>query len=75
MFQHLVVPVDGSPMSWSAVRVAAKMAAAVDGKLDVVTVVDRLAEVSIARRELDEGLAALGPAPTATTPTSRRSRS
>lgn len=63
MFQHLVVPIDGSAASWSAVPVAARMAAAVDGKVDVVTVVDRLADVRAARTELDDGIAALGTLP------------
>lgn len=60
MFQHLVVPIDGSEVSWSAVPIAARMAAEVDGKLDVVTVVDRLADVTPAQRDLDEGLTRLG---------------
>jgi nucleotide-binding universal stress UspA family protein len=56
MFQQLVVPVDGSVASWRAVEVAARMAQAVDGKLDVVTVVDRLADVVPARTDLREGI-------------------
>ena len=56
MFQQLVVPVDGSAVSWHAVPVAARMAAAVDGKLEVVTVVDRLADVTAAQRSLHEGI-------------------
>ena len=60
MFQHLVVPIDGSAASWSTVPIAARMAAAVDGKLDVVTVVDRLADVGPAQEDLREGLAQLG---------------
>ncbi|HSJ90781.1 MAG TPA: universal stress protein [Ilumatobacter sp.] len=63
MFQHLVVPVDGSAASWSAVPIAARMAAAVDGKLDVVTVVDRLADIVPARDELNDGVGALGDLP------------
>lgn len=63
MFQHLVVPIDGSAASWSAVPVAARLAAAVDGKLDIVTVVDRLADITPARRELDEGVERLGALP------------
>lgn len=65
MFQHLVVPIDGSAASWSAVPVAARMAAQVDGKLDVVTVVDRLADITPARDELNTGLAQLGELPAA----------
>ena len=60
MFQQLVVPVDGSAVSWHAVPVAARMAAAVDGKLEVVTVVDRLADVTAAQRSLREGIEQLG---------------
>ena len=63
MFQHLVVPIDGSVASWSAVPIAARMAAAVDGKLDVVTVVDRLADITPARDDLTSGLAELGTLP------------
>ena len=63
MFQHLVVPIDGSSESWSAVPIAARMAAAVDGRLDVVTVVDRLTDVSPAQDELAEGAGRLGPLP------------
>ncbi len=60
MFQHLVVPVDGSAASWAAVPIAVRMAATVDGKVDVVTVVDRLADVMAARTELAEGVERLG---------------
>lgn len=63
MFQHLVVPIDGSAASWSAVPIAARMAAAVDGKLDVVTVVDRLADIAPARDELVQGVSVLGELP------------
>lgn len=63
MFQHLVVPVDGSTASWSAVPIAAQMAATVDGTLDVVTVVDRLGDVVPAKTELAEGVLKLGTLP------------
>lgn len=63
MFQHLVVPIDGSAASWGAVPVAARMAAAVDGRLDVVSVVDRLADIAPARTELIRGLEQLGDLP------------
>jgi nucleotide-binding universal stress UspA family protein len=56
MFQHLVVPIDGSAASWTAVPVAARMASAVDGALDVITVVDRLADIAPAKDELLAGL-------------------
>lgn len=60
MFQQLVVPIDGSAAAWHAVPVAARMAAAVDGKIEVVTVVDRLADIASAQRALREGIEALG---------------
>lgn len=63
MFQHLVVPIDGSTAAWQAVPIAASMAATVAGSLDVVTVVDRLADVAPARSELRDGVARLGPLP------------
>jgi nucleotide-binding universal stress UspA family protein len=59
MFQKLIVPVDGSAPSFAAVPVAARMAAAVAGSFEVVTVVDRLADVALARDALDRDLAAL----------------
>ncbi len=63
MFQHLIVPIDGSAASWSAVPVAGRMAAAVDGKLEVVTVVDRLADVRPAQNDLEQGLENIGQLP------------
>jgi nucleotide-binding universal stress UspA family protein len=63
MFQHLVVPIDGSDASWSAVPIAAAMADAVDGKLDVVTVLDRdqgVGRINSAHAELSRGLKQLG---------------
>jgi nucleotide-binding universal stress UspA family protein len=59
MFQKLIVPVDGSVESFNAVPVAARMAAAVAGAFEVVTVVDRLADVALARDALDRDLAEL----------------
>ena len=56
MFQHLVVPVDGSEVSWWAVPIAARMAAEVDGKLDIVTVADRLTDLTPLRHDLERGL-------------------
>ena len=53
MFNHLIVPVDGSLASFAAVPVAARMARAVGGNVEVVTVVDRLADVALARDALD----------------------
>lgn len=63
MFQHVVVPIDGSDASWRTVPIAARMAAAVDGKLDVVTVVDRIANVTAAEHDLREGAELVGPLP------------
>jgi nucleotide-binding universal stress UspA family protein len=63
MFQHLVVPIDGSAASWTAVPIAARMAAAVDGAVSVVSVVDRLADITPARTELENGVASLGDLP------------
>jgi nucleotide-binding universal stress UspA family protein len=59
MFQKLIVPVDGSVASFTAVPVAARMAAAVAGSFEVITVVDRLADVALARDALDRDLAEL----------------
>jgi len=63
MFQHLIVPIDGSAASWPSVPIAARMAATVEGKLDVVTVVDRLADVGPAQADLRDGLQHLGELP------------
>jgi len=59
MFQKLIVPVDGSAASFAAVPVAARMAAAVAGTFEVITVVDGLADVALARDTLDQDLADL----------------
>jgi nucleotide-binding universal stress UspA family protein len=63
MFQQVVVPIDGSASSWKAVPVAARLAAAVDGKLEIVTVVDRVGAVGAAEADLDAGLDRLAPLP------------
>jgi len=63
MFDHLVVPVDTSSASFKAVPVAARMAAAVGGKVEVITVVDRLADVARAREAMNVGIERLGPLP------------
>jgi nucleotide-binding universal stress UspA family protein len=60
MFQHVVVPIDDSTAAWRAVPIAARMAAAVDGKLDVVTVVDRVAAVGAVLTNLRMGVDRLG---------------
>ncbi len=56
MFRQLFVPVDGSPASFSSLPVAARMARAVDGRVDVVTVVDRTADVGRAEVALERGI-------------------
>jgi nucleotide-binding universal stress UspA family protein len=56
MFQKLIVPVDGSAASFTAAPVAARMAAAVGGSIEVITVVDRLADVALAGDSLERGL-------------------
>ena len=63
MFHHLVVPVDNSAASFNAVPVAARMAAAVGGTVEVITVVDRLADVALAREAMGLGIERLGPLP------------
>jgi nucleotide-binding universal stress UspA family protein len=57
MFQKLIVPVDGSVAAFNAIPVAARMAAAVGGTFEVITVVDRLADVALARDALELNLA------------------
>jgi nucleotide-binding universal stress UspA family protein len=56
MFQKLIVPVDGSVASYTAIPVAARMATAVGGSFEVITVVDRLADVALACESLDRDL-------------------
>ena len=63
MFQKLIVPVDGSTASFAAVPVAARMAAAVGGAVEVITVVDGLADIALARDVLDRDLADMGTLP------------
>jgi nucleotide-binding universal stress UspA family protein len=60
MFDHLVVPVDRSSASFDAIPVAAKMAASVGGRVEVITVVDRLADVARAREAMTRGIERLG---------------
>jgi nucleotide-binding universal stress UspA family protein len=63
MFDHLVVPIDGSSASFAAVPIACRMAASVDGRVEVLTVVDQLADISPARATLAQGIGGLGPLP------------
>lgn len=60
MFQHLIVPIDGSDVSWAAVPIAARMAAEADASLEVITVVERHTEIATARDALEAGLGELG---------------
>lgn len=59
MFQKLIVPVDGSVASFKAVPVAAHMARAVGGSFEVITVIDGLADVALARDALERDIADL----------------
>ena len=52
MFQHVIVPVDFSDASWGVVPIAARLAASVDGDVEVVTVVDRIGLVGAADQDL-----------------------
>ncbi len=65
MFQHVIVPVDFSDASWTAVPVAARLAASVDGDVEVVTVVDRIGLVGAADQDLARHVATFAglPAP------------
>ena len=63
MFENLVVPVDLSSTSLRVVPVAARMAAEVGGRVDVLTVVDTLSDVPRARAALAEAVDRLGPQP------------
>lgn len=63
MFQHVVVPIDFSAASWRAVPVAARLAAAVGGTVEVVTVVDRVGLVGGAEHDLVRGLDRVGDLP------------
>jgi nucleotide-binding universal stress UspA family protein len=64
MFENLVVPVDLSTASLEAIPIAARMAAAVDGRVTVVHVVDHLDRELLARDILDRAVERLGPQPT-----------
>lgn len=68
MFAKLVVPVDLTATSFDAVPMAASMAEQVDGTVDVVTVVDRLADVPPARQALTAALEQFAPGTTAIRP-------
>lgn len=61
MFDHLVVPVDMSSAALNAIPIAARMADAVAGRVEVLAVVDRVGDVPAMRTELGDAVAALGP--------------
>jgi nucleotide-binding universal stress UspA family protein len=63
MFQKLIVPVDSWSTSSAAVRVAARMAAAVDGSVEVVTIVEQLMDTPLQRSALERGIELLGDLP------------
>jgi nucleotide-binding universal stress UspA family protein len=56
MFQHLIVPIDGSPASFRSVAVASRMVAHVAGTLEAVTVIDRRGDDARARSVLARGI-------------------
>ncbi len=64
MFENLVVPVDLSTASLEAIPIAATMAAAVDGSVDVVHVVDHVDREPLAKEILGRAVERLGPQPT-----------
>lgn len=67
VFDHLLLPVDLSPVSLAALGVATRVAAASGvGEVTVLHVVDRLRDVSSARSRLTAAVSALGPHPVAT---------
>ena len=64
MFENLVVPVDLSTVSLEAIPIATRMAAAVDGRVTVMHVVDHIDRELLARDILDRAVERLGPQPT-----------
>lgn len=67
MFQHLIVPVDGSEASWRAVAAASRLAAAADRSVEVVQIINPGTNPDPAQAELEDGLARLGALPVAPT--------
>jgi nucleotide-binding universal stress UspA family protein len=63
MFSNLVVPVDFSTTSMSALVVAANMAAQVDGRVDALTIVEDPADVASVSEDLVLSIERLGPQP------------
>jgi nucleotide-binding universal stress UspA family protein len=61
MFRHLVVPIDGSPMSLGALPVAIRIAKEVAGRITVVGVYD-LDDATPVRRAVEREFDRLGPA-------------
>ena len=60
MVQHMIVPVDGSAISWQAAEVAVALARRCNGRVDVVEVVFEPREVDAAKLRLDGGIGRLG---------------
>ncbi len=56
MMRHLIVPVDGSEVSWRAVDVAIGLARVRNAVVQLVRVVHDPVDVTLAHRRLDEGL-------------------
>lgn len=63
MFQHLIVPVDGSVVSWQAVMIAAQIADGIDASVEIVQVIPESASSKSAITDLEISLARLGPLP------------
>lgn len=63
MFQYIIVPVDGSQPSWTAVRFGAAIAEEVDADIEVVTVVEHQDDLVEAHAALEDGLTALDDLP------------
>jgi len=62
MVQRLIVPVDGSDESWTAMKVALSLARATESSVHVVEVVFDPKDIADAQLRLEEGLQAHGPA-------------
>ena len=63
MFQNVIVLIDGSAASWKSVPIAARMAAAVGGHLDLVHSTGLVGEVDAWETELASGIERLGDLP------------
>ncbi len=61
MFQHIIVPVDGSDRSWEVARVGAVIADSCAADLEIVHVVANDEHAAVAREELGAHLDEIGP--------------